>query len=268
MVKKIKNFLVCLVGLPASGKTTFANKLKNILEKRFNDFKVKIVDPDKIRDIIAPEEFEYKEEQKVRKKNLEAVRKALKKGFVVISDNLNYYTSMRHDLKKIAENLSLRFFIIHISTPLEICLKWNEDRGTLIPNEVIEKIYNKFDNFGKYNWDYPIEKYDMSLIKNLDEHLEKLVDVIIQDLESLNDVINIEKEKKRRSNFDNEKLDKITRNIIGELLRNPNNRSFKNKLIKYRKSFVKANLNKFLSESEISNTFKDYLEKSLNTRIS
>ncbi|MFX1258837.1 MAG: adenylyl-sulfate kinase, partial [Promethearchaeota archaeon] len=106
MVKN--NFLICLTGLPASGKTTFANQLKDIIEKRINNFKVKVVDPDKIRGNLTPHEFNYNNEQIIRKKNLEDIQNGLKQGYIVISDDLNYYTSMRHDLKEIAENLGLK----------------------------------------------------------------------------------------------------------------------------------------------------------------
>ena len=41
-----RNFLICLTGLPASGKTTFAKVLKLILEKRLTDLSVQIIDPD------------------------------------------------------------------------------------------------------------------------------------------------------------------------------------------------------------------------------
>jgi len=81
-----KNFLVCLVGLPASGKSTFANKLKELLESKSNTFKVKIIDPDKIREDVVPGEFNHGKEQIVRRKNLESVRKALETGFITISE--------------------------------------------------------------------------------------------------------------------------------------------------------------------------------------
>ena len=54
-----QNFLVCLTGLPASGKTTFANKLKILLEQKFNFFRVKIIDPDKIRENLSPNKFDH-----------------------------------------------------------------------------------------------------------------------------------------------------------------------------------------------------------------
>ena len=75
----------------------------------------------------------------------------------------------------------------------------------------------------------------------------------------------IEKVRKD-SNIDNEKLDRITRKIVGDLLRNPMYKSLKNKFIVYRKLFIKDNLNKPISEGELSISFKKYLEKSLDIK--
>ncbi len=74
-------------------------------------------------------------------------------------------------------------------------------------------------------------------------------------------------EKLRKdSNIDNEKLDRVTRKIVGDLLRNPKYKSFKNKIFVYRKSFIKENLNMPISEKELSISFKKYLEKSLDIK--
>ena len=257
-----------MVGLPASGKSTFAYKLKELLESKSNIFKVKIIDPDEIRNTITPEKFDYNLEQEVRSENLKSVKHALKKGFIVISDDLNYYTSMRHDLKNIADKLGLKCFIIHISTPLETCIKWNKNRRKPIPNRVVINIAKKFDDFSKYNWDVPLANYDLSQLKDLNESIEKLINIFIRNLKISEDVAKTNEFIRPSSNINNEKLDKITRNIAGDLIRNPNFSLLKNKIIKYRKIYVKKNLNIDLIESEIIKTFKEYLEKILNIKIS
>ena len=99
-----KNFLIILTGLPASGKTTFARMLKKGLEKKINSHKIKIIDPDEIRTSLSYGKFDPTKEQIVREKNLAKVEKSLKEGYIVISDDLNYYTSMRHDLKNISDD--------------------------------------------------------------------------------------------------------------------------------------------------------------------
>ena len=124
--------MICLAGLPASGKSTFASKLKKTLESKFNRLVVKIIDPDIIRQNISSGNFDYRLEPKVREYYLTETRKELQLGMIVISDNLNYYSSMRHDLKKLTENFELKFFIIHISTPYNVCLQWNKKRDQLL----------------------------------------------------------------------------------------------------------------------------------------
>ena len=263
----MENFLICLTGLPASGKSTFAYKLKSILENKFHNFIISIIDPDVIRKEITPDKFDYKIEQEVRKNNLELVKKTLKEGHVVISDDLNYYTSMRHDLKKIAEDMNIKFLIIHISTPMVICLKWNENRGKPIPNKIIKNINKKFDNFGKYSWDIPIAKFDLSRMKNLDKHIEDLTKKIFQNIKFAKEVKDKTDFKALQSNLIHEKLDKITREVVGDLLRNSRFHHLKKKIINSRKIFVKNNVNTQSDGLEILKEFKDYLEKRLNINI-
>ncbi len=263
-----KNFLICLVGLPASGKTTFSINLKDFIERYFNNFKVIIIDPDKIREKITPDKFNYKKEQLVRKQNLNNIEKALKDGFIVISDDLNYYSSMRHDLKLIAENLMLNFFIIHISTPLDMCLKWNTNRGELIPNKILKKIKNKFDSFDKYKWDYPIASVDLSKVKEFNQIFKNLMDIFFHSNEALDDLKTKEEVVKQSSSQYNEMLDKITRNVVGELLKKKKKIIVKKKkILYYRRRFVKIYLDKSLNESLIEQTFKEYLEKNLNLKM-
>ena len=161
------NYLICLVGFPASGKSAFAQKFKEIIEEKSEESRVTIIDPDIIRESITRGKFNHEKENLVRKKNLKAIRRALINGDIVISDDLNYYSSMRHDLMKIAETLKKGFFIIHIATPLETCLRWNENRGKKVPNEVIQDVSNKFDGFTRYKWDTPLNVIDLSKVSNL-----------------------------------------------------------------------------------------------------
>ena len=173
---------------------------------------------------------------------------------------------MRHDLKEIADKLEIKFFIIHIATPLKTCLSWNKKRGKPIPNSVIKKVYNKFDTFDKYSWDYPIMEYDPSRNHSnkgkLEEILNTTIEKLIFELTSKRKIEKLSKD----SNIDNEKLDRVTREIVGDLLRNPMYKSLKNKIIVYRKLFIKDNLNRPISERELSISFKKYLEKSLDRK--
>ena len=70
------NFLIILVGLPASGKSTFAFKLKELLKSNFPQ-KVKIIDPDLLRDEMFPSSFNFKNEPIIREKNIQLVEEHL-----------------------------------------------------------------------------------------------------------------------------------------------------------------------------------------------
>ncbi|MHA2391944.1 MAG: adenylyl-sulfate kinase [Promethearchaeota archaeon] len=263
-----QNFLVCLTGLPASGKTTFANKLKIYLEKKFNTHTVKIIDPDKIRENLSPNKFDHILEPTVREKSLAEIKNELNNGHIVISDDLNYYSSMRHDLKILAENLKIHFFIIYISTPFNVCMKWNKKRGEPIPNKIIKRIHKKFDNFGKYNWDHPEAQYDLSNERKLDEEIGVLINKMLKKIELDKDTLKKGERKQISSNLNNENLDRITRVYVGNLLHDSEFLSLKKDIIKARKEFVSQHKNTQLTELNIPKIFKNYLEKSLNIKIS
>jgi tRNA uridine 5-carbamoylmethylation protein Kti12 len=254
------NFLIILVGLPASGKTTFAFKLKENIEDYFQK-SVKIIDPDKIRNELFPEKFDFKNEPLIREKYIHSVRSQLGKGHIVISDDLNYYSSMRHDLKSIADGLNVKFFIIYIATPLSICLKRNEERGKPIPDEIIYNISSKFDNFDRYKWDTPFDTYNFSRDKDLTQFIEKLKDKILLELKE---------QKKRKETNQNttsnsvlENLDLITRKYVGELLKNPINQGSKDTILKLRKLFIKSRNNEELDVNKILADFKRYIQINL-----
>ena len=262
-----KNFIVCLVGLPASGKTTFANILKIKIEQIFNTNKVIIIDPDIIRNSLTPNKFDYKSEPKVREINLKEVKEKLQEGYIVISDDLNYYTSMRHDLKKLSDEFKIEYYIIHISTSLEICMEWNKNRGKPIPSKIIKKIHRRFDNFGRYQWDTPEGTYDLSQIQDLDDRIEDLVHILKKKVNISSGILKKEQKEEEILNRDNQKLDKITRQYVGKLLQDSQFASMKSAIITLRKSFIKHYKNRLIDD-EIEFAFKGYLEKRLNIIIS
>ena len=105
------NFLIGLVGLPASGKSSFAKRFKDLFKEKVINFEILIIDPDIIRESLTGSEFDPEKEKLVREKNLVDIHSALQQDKIVISDDLNYYTSMRHDLKSIANKLKRHFFL-------------------------------------------------------------------------------------------------------------------------------------------------------------
>ena len=109
------------------------------------------------------------------------MKRSLKGGRIVISDDINYFSSMRHEFVELADKLKKPFFIIHISTPLETCLDWNSKRKNPIEEEIIKGIADKFDLPGKkYKWDKPFISVNL-----LTEKLNVTASKIAKKIESI-----------------------------------------------------------------------------------
>ncbi|TFF98506.1 MAG: adenylyl-sulfate kinase [Promethearchaeota archaeon] len=262
------NFLVCLAGLPSAGKSTLAHELKHEILEEDSGQRVEIIDPDIIRTKLTGDTFEPKKEKIVRKKNLEKITYSLEQGKIVISDDLNYYSSMRHELREIADKLNIPFFIIYVSTPLKSCLKWNKDRGSPIPNNVIYNINEKFDKFDKYDWDTPDFIINISEVENLTQKVNEILKIIKKRIKKFETDGNTTYSSEDFSHkIYNEKLDSLTREIVGRLLKDQELRRFKSKIITERKNFVKKYLNKSIPISQIPHKFETFLKKHLNIDI-
>ncbi|MFX1395831.1 MAG: AAA family ATPase [Promethearchaeota archaeon] len=253
-----------MVGLPASGKSTFAYALQKYFIKRFTTKKVSIVDIDVIRENLTGKVFNPNREKEARQKNLDTIFKLLKKDKIVISDDLNYYSSMRHDLKAIADKLGLPFFTIHIATPVNKCIEWNEKRHEKIPSDLIRAINEKFDAFEKYGWDDPLEIIDLSKINDMNEEIKKIVEKIIFRLEESKSNRTKNQNDRSQNNERKELLDKTTRKIVSDLLKKPDYQPFKTEIIKLRKIFVREQAKEYENVAEIELTFKSFLESALN----
>lgn len=205
-----KGFLVILCGLPASGKSKFAKSLKNLIESKIqtnkshisqdsttNSFilnkdnkeilqsKVGILDTDIIRNTLFGDNFEPSKENTVRKTALDHIRKMLEEKMIVISDDINYFESMRHEYVTLSETLKCPYFIVYISTPLEVCIKWNNLRKNPLKKDIIIKISDKFDKPGtKYQWDSPLIEIDLSKIE-INKAVEMLYEKIVKSLKTL-----------------------------------------------------------------------------------
>ena len=163
MMPNRNGVVVILCGLPSSGKSVFAKHLGDNLSSILPTMKIQILDIDQVRIALFEGVFEPENEQFVRETALMQTRDYLKKNVIVIIDDINYYNSMRHEFKQIADELSKPNLILHISTPLEICLKWNAKRKNSLDSQIITKIAENFDLPGqKYMWDTPFDTINMT----------------------------------------------------------------------------------------------------------
>jgi len=204
----MNQFILALCGLPASGKSTLANAIQQAL-----NYEVEIVRTDEWRDAEYYTDWVPEKEKPVRQKALSRVRELVEEGKSVIHDDTNYYTSMRHDLFKIALEKHCGFAIVHVATPVLVALRWNEEReNSRVPDSVIHDIFERFDTPGySYLWD--TENLEVSLeIQNIDDVVPEIVD-ILKELEPA-------KKPKPRLVTSNEftRLDTATRLTVSEFL--------------------------------------------------
>ncbi len=175
-----KKYLIILVGLPASGKSTFAKALKKSLESKDLESKVHIVDTDRIRTELFGTEFHPDNEPIVLQEKDSRIQALLqaRPPNIVISDDLNYLTSQRQKLRQIAQDAGAQYLILYISTPVEKALEWNQNRENQVPDKVIRRINAKLDPPGKkYQWDtafYSIDLTTASVSQAVSDFLEKL----------------------------------------------------------------------------------------------
>ncbi len=170
----MNQFILALCGLPASGKSTLADAIKAAL-----DHEVEIVRTDEWRDDAYYTDWKPEKERPVRQKALARVRELVAGGASVIHDDTNYYTSMRHELFKIAIEYSCGFAIVHVATPITVALEWNKAReNSMVPDSVIHDIFERFDTPGStYLWD--TEDIEVSLeIQNIDDILPEILKIL------------------------------------------------------------------------------------------
>jgi len=204
----MKQFLMVLCGLPASGKTTLAIAIKRAVSPD-----VEIVTSDEWRDKAYYTDWKPEKEGAVRQTSLKQVHALIQQGKSVIHDDTNYYKSMRHDLYKIALERRCLFTIVHVTTSVETAVLWNAKREHSEINEaIIRKIAERFDSpGGRYLWDYPDIEVDMAT-NNLDAVTTKIVDL----LNSLKIVE--EPQPVRVTERTGEVIDQITRKAVAEFL--------------------------------------------------
>jgi O-phosphoseryl-tRNA(Sec) kinase len=204
----MNKFILALCGLPASGKSVLADAIQKAL-----DFEVEIVRTDDWRDDAYYTDWKPEKEKPVREAALAKVKKLVTEGKCVIHDDTNYYTSMRHELFKIAIENKLGFAIIHVTTPVTTALQWNRKRSdTVIPNSVIEDIFERFDNPGRrYLWDNSDLEVDMET-----QEVSTVIPDVIEILEGLEPALDPKPSSITSSEFN--KVDTETRQIVSRFL--------------------------------------------------
>jgi len=141
--------VIILVGLPASGKSTFVEALKNAtVENDVHGDAWRVISWDRQRhfDIdgneIAGYKFNSKTEQKIREDSIVHCNNYLEWGYNVVIDNTNLLEPSRQLWKNIAQQYGAEVEIEEFNTSLDECIRRNELRTgwRKVPRPVIERM--------------------------------------------------------------------------------------------------------------------------------
>ena len=133
-----KNVLIVLGGLPASGKSTYAEML--VESGQFCR-----VCPDLIRKELYGNESIQGNGRKVFKIAFDAIQRLGKQNFNVVFDATNINRKRRAELVKEMRPYFDIIIFKWFSAPLSVCLARNAKRERQVPVEVLERMSANFD---------------------------------------------------------------------------------------------------------------------------
>ncbi|MEN2975136.1 MAG: adenylyl-sulfate kinase [Candidatus Caldarchaeales archaeon] len=117
-----KGFILWLTGLPASGKTTIALKLKDILSSR--GLKVEVLDGDEVRRWLSPEEKFSREDRERHLRRVAYVSMLLARNdVIVLASFVSPYRNIRNEARRLAEDNKVKFVEVYVKCSLETCMK-------------------------------------------------------------------------------------------------------------------------------------------------
>lgn len=143
-IPKIDNpTLYILIGVPGSGKSTYAEELYQKAERG-----TALVSSDTIRENLYGNASCQENPARVFEIAHQATIDQLTRGYDVIFDATNIYAKDRKDLiLKVCFEVAkpVRFIAVYFDTPISECIKRQELRERKVPTKVIEKMGRQID---------------------------------------------------------------------------------------------------------------------------
>lgn len=120
-----------LVGIPGSGKTTFAQLLQEHISGSV------VIAPDQIREQLFGNEIIQGDWQAVRRCILQKVDRAVQAKSPIIYDATNIKAAWRKDFLEEYSTLPLKWVCWCLDTPVKVCIHRNQNRTRKVPIDVI-----------------------------------------------------------------------------------------------------------------------------------
>lgn len=130
-----------LVGLPGSGKSTFAQQLNQQIPNSV------IISTDAIRRRLYGDEQIQGDWNRIENIVIEQVRLAITYEQIAIYDATNVRLAWRNSFLDKVSDLNSEWIAWWIKTPVNICKYWNRMRLRQIPNDIINAYYDDIQEF-------------------------------------------------------------------------------------------------------------------------
>lgn len=145
--------MILMMGLPGSGKSTYANELATI-------FNANIHASDAIREELTNDANNQEMNELVFQTLHKRIKNDLSNGKNCIFDATNISYKRRMSFLQELNNIPCYKVCVLMATPYEECLKQNASRDRIVPPSVIERMYRTFDVPWYYEgWDEIWVKY-------------------------------------------------------------------------------------------------------------
>jgi len=144
-----KQIVYFLKGLPASGKSTWAQQ--KIEEDRYKGIVTKRINKDELRAMLDNSVFSKEREEFILKARDSLISFALAKGYNVIIDDTNFNPKHLERIKEIIKNIEYNLRDANIElvekffdTPLYECVERDRQREKSVGRNIILDMYNRY----------------------------------------------------------------------------------------------------------------------------
>ncbi|CCE86211.1 Piso0_005868 [Millerozyma farinosa CBS 7064] len=287
--------LITFTGLPSSGKTYWALKLKEGLDGKIEEAKRSqgpgsnynvIYHSDETLGIPNESYRESSTEKHSRGSQMSAVKRDLSRSNIVILDSLSYIKGFRYQLYCEAKNVLTPHCVIHVVNPLDNCLEWNEKNiaEKRWDSELIKQICMRYEEPNDDNrWDSPLFTL-ASNVENEELPLDEIWDSLVLKKPPPPNAATLIKPATGTNYL--QELDKRTQDVVAKIIQHQQLTNLGGQVIidkeknisvdlppktvtiaqlqRIRRAYVSLNRMRTVDPTRITPLFVEYLDRSLN----